>query len=186
MKRGIAEGFVGLRLALVLWSLSPVFVVWAIRGDDLLPGTLRISVAAATCVIPAIWLCYRLHQAKQTGLSGSVDELIVRRLTDRREHLLSYLFPILLSLWAASFDTWREFAAFVTVLFLSGIAFWHLQLTYVNCWFALVGLRAVEVSRETGTMPSIRPVILLTRNHDLAEGATIKAVKITPTLYFEA
>jgi hypothetical protein len=114
-----------------------------------------------------------------------MDRFVVRRLTDRREHLLSYLFPTLLSLWAIDINDFRDLAAFVIVLALTALAFWHLQLTYVNFFFALLGYRSVQVEAESGGATPLCPIIVLTRDTRLNEGDTIDAYKITESLFIQ-
>lgn len=183
----IREGFWWLRFVLVLGSLSPIFIVWALRQEDLVPFRLRVGLAVASVIIPngLLWLRYR--SAKATGLAGSFEKLKVLRLTDRREHLISYLFPIVLSLLTVDVKTWNQLASFLFVLFLTGVIFWHLQLTYVNVWLALVGFRAVQVEREqTAGGKPLLPIILLTRHRRLKENDEIRAVRITNSLFVQS
>jgi hypothetical protein len=183
----IREGFWWLRFVLVLGSLSPIFIVWALRQEDLVPFRLRLSLAIASVIIPngLLWLRYR--SAKATGLAGSFQALKVLRLTDRREHLISYLFPIVLSLLTVDVKTWNQLASFLFVLLLTGVIFWHLQLTYVNVWLALVGFRAVQVEREqTAGGKPLLPIILLTRHRRLKENDEIRAVRITNSLFVQS
>jgi hypothetical protein len=179
----VKEGFVALRLGLVLWALSPVFFVWAIRGSEVLDQMWLSGLAATTILAPAMIFWWRLRQVKSSSTGGSVEELTVRRLTDRREHLLSYLFPLVMSSWEFDFKSPRELAACLFVMLFTGIAFWHLQLTYVNLWFAIAGFRSVQVERNSASNHPLRPVILLTRCTRLSENDTVEAYRLTNSLY---
>lgn len=179
----VKEGFVVLRLGLVLWALSPVFFIWAIRGSAVVNQMWLCGLAATTILLPAMIFWWRLRQAKSSSSGGDIEELTVKRLTDRREHLLSYLFPLVMSSWEFDFKSPRELIACLCVMLFTGIAFWHLQLTYVNLWFAITGFRSVQVERNSSTNHPLRPVILLTRCTRLSEGDTVDAYRVTNSLY---
>jgi hypothetical protein len=132
---------------------------------------------------PALIFFWRIRQVKTSTSGGSIEELTVRRLTDRREHLLSYLFPLVMSSWQFDFKSGRELAACLFVMLFTGIAFWHLQLTYVNLWFAIAGFRSVQVERGNTSSHPLRPVILLTRSTRLAENEIVEAYRLTNSLY---
>jgi hypothetical protein len=179
----VREGFVALRIALVLGALSPVFFIWAVRGSSVVDQRWLCGLATATIAGPAIIFFWRIRQAKSSTSGGSIEELTVRRLTDRREHLLSYLFPLVMSSWQFDFKSMRELFACLCVMLFTGIAFWHLQLTYVNLWFAIAGFRSVQVERGSSTSNPLRPVILLTRSTRLSENEVVEAYRITNSLY---
>lgn len=181
----VKEGFLIMRLALVLWSLSPVFIVWAIRGSKLVSQQWLTGMALFAVVVPAVVFFSRYIRICNATLGGNLVILTVRRLTDRREHLLSYLFPLVLSFWSVDFTTVRELLAFGTVMLFTAIAFWHLQLIYVNLWFALLGYRSVQVEPKGGGGLSLRPIIVLTKNYRLREGEEIKALRLTNNLFIE-
>ncbi len=179
------EGFVCLRIWMVIGCLSPVFLVWAIRGNNLLSDGVLWTMAGIAILGPALALGRRFNQVRKSDFGGNLQKLTVRRLTDRREHLLSYLFPVLLSFWAIDFTDRRELYAFAVVMLFTGIAFWHLQLIYVNLWQALFGYRSVQVELQGAQQCSLRPIILLTKNHRLTEGQDVNAWRLTNNLYLE-
>ncbi len=174
-----------MRLALVVWSLSPVFLVWAIRGSSMISQLWLWAGASLATIGPALIYLGSISLAKKSGTGGNLEQLTVKRLTDRREHLLSYLFPLLLSVWSLDFKTHRELIAFFVVIGFTGIAFWHLQLIYVNIWFAIAGYRSVQVERASDQAHTLRPIILLTRNGRLCENTQINALRITNNLYLD-
>jgi hypothetical protein len=140
-------------------------------------------LATATILGPAVIFLWRIRKVKSSSTGGSIEELTVRRLTDRREHLLSYLFPLVMSSWQFDFKSSRELIACLFVMLFTGIAFWHLQLTYVNLWFAIAGFRSVQVERNSACNHPLRPVILLTRCTRLSENDTVEAYRLTNSLY---
>src|SRR6266480_203406 len=111
------------RLLMVLSSISPLFILWAIRGNNLIPDEYFLSFCALMVIVPNAFLWLRVKTAKDLQ---ERREITVGKADDHREHLLVYLFAMLLPLYAANLGTWRElgatFAAFVFIVFL----FWHL------------------------------------------------------------
>lgn len=166
-----------------MWALSPVFFIWAIRGSAVVNQFWLCGLAATTIVLPALFFVWRLRQVKSSSTGGDIEELTVRRLTDRREHLLSYLFPLVMSSWEFDFKSPRELIACLFVMLFTGIAFWHLQLTYVNLWFAIAGYRSIQVERNSTKNHPLRPIILLTRDNRLLEGGKVEAYRLTNCLY---
>lgn len=181
----VKEGFYFLRVFLVLGSLSPVFLILAIRGSSLINQKWLTFTAIIMILSPVLAFLWRYSKVYKAQPGGNLKSMVVRRLTDRREHLLSYLFPLLLSFWAVDFQTYREFLAFAVVLLFTAIAFWHLQLIYVNLWFALLGYRSVQVEPKSAGGQYLRPIILLTRNYRLKEGEEVSAWRLTNNLYLE-
>ena len=66
-------------------------------------------------------------------------ELSIGDAEDHRDHLLVYLFTMLLPLYSASISTWREFGAALAAVAFVVFLFWHLNLHYVNLLFAFKG-----------------------------------------------
>jgi len=84
----------------------------------------------------------RLKLAMKRGTLRTID---VERAEDHRDHLLVYLFAVLLPLFDANIGRARDSAAtilaFVFVVFL----FWHLNLHYMNVFFAIAGYRVFTI-----------------------------------------
>src|SRR5262245_42739781 len=105
---GHNEGLKAARLLLVLSSLSPLFVLWAIRGSDRISNGWLILICAVAVVIPNLFLWLRIRTAQRLNELRTIE---VGKAEDHREHLLVYLFAMLLPLYAASLTTWREIGA---------------------------------------------------------------------------
>ena len=108
IQTGHNEGLKLARLLMVLSSVSPLFILWAIRGTALIPDVYFLTFCAAMVVGPNAFLWYRIRIARQRG---DTRELAIAAVEDNREHLLVYLFAMLLPFYADTLATWRTLAA---------------------------------------------------------------------------
>jgi hypothetical protein len=102
IQTGHNEGLKLARLLMVLSSVSPLFILWAIRGTALIPDVYFLTFCAAMVVGPNAFLWYRIRIARQRD---DTRELAVAAVEDNREHLLVYLFAILLPFYADTLAT---------------------------------------------------------------------------------
>ena len=58
------EGFRVFRLAMVLSSLSPLFVLWTIRGSAIIPDTWLVIVCLSLVALPTWFLHWRVKTAR--------------------------------------------------------------------------------------------------------------------------
>ena len=130
------EGMKTARLFMVLSSISPLFIIWAIRGNNLIPDCYFVSFCALLIIIPILFLCWRIRTARKLR---EVREISVGIAEDHREHLLVYLFAMLLPFYTANLGTWRDLGAVFTALAFIIFLFWHLNLHYMNLFFAALG-----------------------------------------------
>src|SRR5690606_39734849 len=59
------EGLRTARLLMVLSSISPLFILWAIRGNSLVPDRWLIGFCALMVVLPNVFLWLRIRVARQ-------------------------------------------------------------------------------------------------------------------------
>ena len=86
------EGLRSARLLMVLSIISPLFIVWAIHGNALIPDQYFLSFCACMVVIPNVFLWLRIRTAKKLQ---ERRQLMVGTAEDHRNHLLVYLFAML-------------------------------------------------------------------------------------------
>jgi hypothetical protein len=172
------------RLVLVLSSISPLFLIWAIRGSSVVPDLLFVSTCLALAVLPNLFLRYRITRAVQ---KKQQREMVVGAWDDHREHLLVYLFAMLLPFYAADPSDWREFASIGAALGFIVFLFWHLNLHYMNFFFAVFNYRVYTIHPpSTGNPFSGRTAwVLITGRTELADGATLTLYRLSDTVYFE-
>ena len=183
--RAQIEGLGMARLLMVLSSVSPLFVLWAIRGTTLIPDAYFLLFCAAMIIAPNGFLLLRIAVARRYQ---EMRELIVGTAEDHRDHLLVYLFAMLLPFYADDLATWRAIAAAMVALGFIVFLFWHLNLHYMNVMFALFGYRVHTVYPQSDGNPlsGRSSFVVITRRVTLAPGEQITAYRISNTVYLEA
>lgn len=178
------ESLSALRLILVLGSLAPLFVLWAIRGNNLIPDSWLIPVCLGLALLPNWFLLARRNVAKRTK---STREIVIGRAEDHREHLIVYIFTILLPLYGIAPEGWRDLAATAAVLVLIVFIFWHLNLHYMNLLFALMGYRVFTIyPKEDGNPHSGRQTFaLITRRVHVSAEDSIIAYRLSDSVFWE-
>ena len=178
------EGLKVARLLMVLSSISPLFIIWAIRGNSLIPDQFLISFCLLMFVVPNGFLWLRLRTARRLQ---DERELTVGKAEDHRDHLLVYLFAMLLPFYSADLGSWRYLGSALTALAFIVFLFWHLNLHYINVLFAAFGYRVFTVYPPSdGNLLSGRTSLaLITRRVSLTSGEHLIAYRLSNTVYLE-
>lgn len=179
------EGLKAARLLMVLSSISPLFILWAIRGNSLIPDHYFIAFCGLMVVVPNAFLWLRIRTAKK---QADRRELNVGTADDHRDHILVYLFAMLLPFYSEDLGSWRylgaSFAALAFIVFL----FWHLNLHYMNLLFAALGYRVFTVypPADGNVLTGKTRHAVITRRVSLASGDRLVAYRLSDTVYLEA
>lgn len=183
--RGHREGLKAARLLMVLSSISPLFILWAIRGNALLPDRYFIGFCALMVIVPNAFLWLRVRTARK---QQDKRELTVGCADDHRDHILVYLFAMLLPFYSQNLETWRYFGASLAALAFIVFLFWHLNLHYMNLVFAVRGYRIFTVYPPVDGNPLTRRgrQAVITRRVSLAPGDRLVAYRLSDTVYLEA
>lgn len=179
-----SEGLRAARLLMVLSSISPLFILWAIRGNGLIPDRYFVAFCAFMVIIPNGFLWLRLRIAKK---QADKRELVVGSADDHRDHILVYLFAMLLPFYSEAIGTWRDFGATLVALAFIVFLFWHLNLHYMNLIFAAFNYRVFTVYPPTDGNPLTGKTrqALITRRVNLAPGDRLTAYRLSDTVYLE-
>ena len=179
-----SEGLAIARLSMVLSSLSPLFILWAIRGVDFIPDIWFVPICVLVVVVPNVLLLLRFHAAKTTK---DTRMLTIGACEDQRAHILIYLVATLLPLYLAELATYRDLAAMIAALALITFVFWYLRLHYMNIFFAMRRYRVYSVQPPSGSNPhtSQEPFVLISPRRHLAEGDSIEVYRLSNTVYWE-
>ena len=180
-----SEGLKILRLFMVLSSISPLFILWAIRGTNLIPDSAFVGACVVLALFPTSFLLLRIALAKK---HNDVRNLVVGHAEDHRSHVLTYLFAILLPFYRQSVDAWRDLAAMLVALIFIIFLFWSLNLHYMNLILALRGYRIYTVQPPDSMNPlsGRTPYTLITWRGVLPSGQTVTGLRISNTVYLEA
>ncbi|MGH7307231.1 MAG: hypothetical protein ACREK6_00895 [Candidatus Rokuibacteriota bacterium] len=172
------------RLLMVLSSMSPLFLLWAIRGNSFVPDRYLLTVCAVMLVLPNLFLGLRIRAA-----IGANDkrEIAIGTAEDHRDHLLVYLFSMLLPFYAAELRNERDVAAVLVALAFIVFLFWHLNLHYMNVLFAAMGYRVFSVSPPPGNnlLSGRSGLVVIARRSVLVAGERLVAYRLSDTVYFE-
>jgi hypothetical protein len=179
-----AEGLKTARFLMVLSSISPLFLLWAIRGNKLIPDRYLIPFCIAMMILPNLFLWWRIRTAMELQ---ERRDIAVGSAEDHREHILVYLFAMLLPLYPIDMGTWRDFTALTFALAFIVFLFWHLNLHYMNLLFAIFGYRVFTIStpKDDNPLSGRATQVLLTPRISLEPGEHIIAYRLSDTVYFE-
>ena len=179
-----AEGLKIARFIMVFSSLSPLFILWSIRGTNLIPDIYFITGCLAMAVLPTGFLHFREVLAKR---QNDIRSLVVGKTEDQRGHILVYLFAILLPFYRQNVESWREFAALMAALVFIVFLFWHLNYHYMNIVFALRGYRVLNVLSPDGDSEgsSMMNFALITRRSSVEPNERLVAYRLSNTVYLE-
>lgn len=178
------EGLPLARFCMALASLSPLFILWAIRGIKCVPDKFLIPVCVGLVVLPNLVLFGRLAIARR---ANDVQSKVIESADDHRDHLLVYLFAVLLPLWDAGADTTRSAVGIMVALMFVIFLFWHMNLHYMNVLFAVMGRRVYSVYDRTSESSATDPAgfILITWRTAIPAGTRVDAYRISNRVYWE-
>lgn len=178
------EGLKPARLLMVLSSISPLFILWAIRGTPIISDGVFISFCAIMVIVPNAFLLLRIRTAKK---NNEKRQMVTGRTEDHRDHLLVYLFAMLLPFYTASLSSVRDFITAITALSFIVFLFWHLNLHYMNLIFAVLGYRVYTVYPpvDRNSLSGNSSWLLITQRGFLPEGEQILTLRISNTVYME-
>ncbi len=179
------EGLKAARLLMVLSSISPLFILWAIRGNGLIPDRYFVGFCVLLVLVPNAFLWLRIRTAKK---QADKRELTVGAADDHRDHILVYLFAMLLPFYSQDLGTLRDLGATVAALAFIVFLFWHLNLHYVNLLFAALGYRVFTVypPADGNQLTGRTRQAVITRRVSLAPGDRLVAYRLSDTVYLEA
>lgn len=169
----IQQGLGGVRFVLVWSSLSPVFLLWAIRGVESVPDKIWVPACILMFLLPTLLLVMFFRRAKRHQNDKTIT---VHSAKDQREHLLTYLFAMLIPLFDANLGGYRDLTAIFVALLFVLFLFWHMRLHYMNLFFAMWGYRIFTVEAVSGTETSegaslnLVTYAVLSKRHNLVPG----------------
>lgn len=181
--RRASQGLGSARLLMVFSGMSPLFLIWAIRGSAFIDDRVFLWVCGALVILPNLFLWVRFRTAKK---NEERREILVGKTEDQRTHLLTYLLAMLLPFYADTLGSWRGIAATAAALGLIIFLFWHLDLHYMNFVFASRGYRVYGIVPDAGQELSGRHnLVLITRRAAIQSGTRVIALRVSDFVYFE-
>lgn len=181
-----SEGLSLARLLMVLSSMSPLFILWAIKGGNIagVPEPYFLMFCGGFVVIPNLFLWWRIKRVKKRE---DKRELTAGRAEDHRDHLLVYLFAMLLPFYSVSMETLRDFSAHVAAIAFIVFLFWHLNMHYMNIFWAFRRYRVYTLSPcdDNNSLSGKIPIVLITKRSHIVQGEKIPAYRLSQTVFLE-
>lgn len=172
------------RLMMVIGSFWPLFLLWAIRGSKLVEDQILILICAALIILPILFLYYRIWKAKR---NEDVRQITIENPEDHRDHILIYLFAILLPVYSLNLDTFRDSLVVIVALTLIVFIFWIMNLHYMNLFFAIFNFNLYTINpRQSPGLPrKSDSYVLITKKTLVNNGDNITAYRISDTVFIE-
>lgn len=182
--QGNQEGLDALRFILALSSFSPLFVLWAAKGVVFLPGFYFEFACLFFAIVPSLFLVWREKTAKK---EKDIHPLTVGEAENQSGYFLVYLFAMLLPFYSQNVECWRDLFALTLALAFVVLLFCHLNLYYINVWFAIRGYRILKVNSRPQQNPHTNrsSFILITRRTELFPEQDIIGLRLSNTVYIE-
>lgn len=186
----LPEGLRSFRMLMVLGGMSPLFILWAIKGIPAVDDSVLWPICFLLVLIPNAILYFRIRRIRRNQMRLSA-KLIVNKATDHREHLLVYLIAMLLPLFDANLTGERDLIAVLIALLVIFLLFWYMNLHYMNLFFLFQGYKVftIDVVVTVAVHPAIqqeeRKYVLLSRRTSIPERIKINADRLSDTVYIE-
>ena len=172
------------RLLMVLSSLSPLFILWAVRGNCLIPDVYFVTACLLFASLPTYFLWLRIKKARKNRDKHQFTAGLVE---DQRSHILIYLFAILLPFYREEIANFRDLSAMIVALMFIAFLFWHLNLYYMNIFFALARYQVFTVSPPQDNNPHTgrERYALITYRQIVSPGDQFVAFRLSNGVYLE-
>lgn len=177
----VKQGLGFARFVLVVSSLSPLFLLWAIRGGGGINDWYWLPACLTLFAVPNIFLWLLIRQAKA---SDNRQTFRISSARDQREHLLVYLFAMLIPLYDANIGTYRDLSAVGAAFLFVAFLFWHLKLHYMNVIFALGGFHIFTCDVQSaatsadGDSPIYTTYAVISQRQRLEEGMVVSGLRL--------
>lgn len=164
--------------------MSPLFILWAIRGTDLIAERDFRVICIALFTIPNLYLGILIKRAMDRKIQRTI---MVGEANDHRQDLISYLFAMLLPFYTVDLSSWSSLAATLAAVFIVFVLFMSLNLHYMNFFVALFGYHCFQVyspenEHETSSAVSF---MVITKRSRLRSGSRLTAYRISPSVLLE-
>lgn len=183
---GNNEGLSLARLLMVLSSMSPLFILWAIKGWGIkgISELYFLSFCLFFITVPNLFLWFRVRLVKKRK---DRREVTAGDCEDHRDHLLVYLFAMLLPFYSVNIDSIRDLAGHVAAITFIVFLFWHLNMHYMNIFWAMKGFRVytLKPAAANNSISGRIPVVLITKRSHIVKGEKISAYRLSQTVFLE-
>jgi len=165
--------------------MAPLFLLWAIRGNPLVPDRYFLPICLALIIAPTAFLFSRVRAAVA---APDTRILQVGNSSDHRDHILVYLIATLMPFYTQSPENWRDLIAMVVAVVFIVYLFWRLNLHYLNLVFVWRGYNIFTVYPPDDDNPftGSQRWILITPRTTLAAGIKVDVYRLSDTVFLES
>ncbi len=169
------------RLLLVLSSMSPLFLLWAIRGTDVMPERRFLVICAALVLLPNAWLALLVVRAVRNKIQRTI---VVGETDDHRQDIISYLFATVLTFYATNLSDGRHVLATASAFVIVVVLFVSLNFHYMNVFAAVLGYHCIQVhtAEDEDTASSTPSFMVVAKKAHLRPGSRFTGYIISPTV----
>lgn len=184
MSKNPNEGLRFARLIMVLGGASPLFLLWAIKGIEIVPDRWLWAICLSFVLLPNLFLAWRIHTAKKLK---EIKTMAVGTAEDHRDYLLVYLFAMLLPFYSVDMHVLRDLIATIAALVFVIFLFWHLNLHYMNILFAIRGYRIFTVygPQDQNPLSGKNSFVVITQRSNLVLGEELTLYRLSDSVFFE-
>lgn len=173
-----------IRVLLVLGGMSPLFILWAIRGSPLIQDKYFVSGCLIAFTVSNAYIPVLIVATKRAKVPRRVT---VDRVDDRRSDVLAYLFAMMLPFYTVSLESWRDVTASAVAFMFVLCLFVGLRLHFLNFWLIVFGFHCYSTTTLRSEFSDVKTaeLIILTRNGGLSQGDVVKGWSVTPNFVLE-
>jgi hypothetical protein len=164
--------------------MSPLFILWGIRGSELLSNRSFFLLCSSLFILSNAYLLFIVIYGVRTKNSRTIS---VETAEDRRHDIISYLFAIMLPFYTVDLDTERNFWASAVAFLIVVVLFASLNLHYMNLWIALFGYHSFQVTtpKIEGQSHTVPAYMVITRRSVIRPGSEVKGTLVGVTVLLE-
>ncbi|MCC6351912.1 MAG: hypothetical protein IT202_05315 [Fimbriimonadaceae bacterium] len=178
------EGLQFIRLMMVLGSLSPLFILWAIAGVKDIPDNYLVATCIAFAILPGLFILLREQIATKEKDFKVIE---IHNATDDSANVLVYLFTIAVPLFSVNLESMRSKFAMLGLVVFVIYMYLHLRLFFMNPLYAVRGYRVftIEPPADGDGIGTRETLIVLSRRRILAGGSKLSTLRLSDTVFLE-
>lgn len=182
-----SDGLTLVRLALVVSALSPVFLLWAIRGVSVVSDHIWIPVCLGLFAAPNLIVWFIWERAISLKNEKTIT---VSKSSEQKDYLITYLLAVTIPIYQNDISSFRGvIAASLIFLFVTYI-FWWVKLGYINVIFAIMGYRVHTLDStapgDRGGPVRITTYVLISKREHIPPGSVVTGLRLGGDVLLES
>lgn len=179
-----SEGLKIARFFMVLSSLSPLFVLLAIRGNNVISEIWFVSGCLILAILPTLFLFLRIKTAIKVSDKW---EIVVGSWENSKDYFFIYLFVIVSPFYLGDLDTVRDLVVISFWLGLVVLCFLKSNLHCINIIFIFFNYQVfiVHSPENQNSFSGKEPLIVITPRKSLSPLSKLVVWRISNYVYLE-